>query len=57
MQVYKELLDVEFLYDVSYGLAMEKALHHAYDAYRWSIYYKFRLCPPAGSPSAEHDLT
>ncbi|BGP58546.1 hypothetical protein JCM8202_001210 [Rhodotorula sphaerocarpa] len=38
--VYKGLLDVEFLHDVSYGLAIGRSLHRAYKAYRWSIYCK-----------------
>ncbi|GAA5915046.1 hypothetical protein JCM6882_006766 [Rhodosporidiobolus microsporus] len=36
--VYKSLLDVEYLFDPSYGLLMDRILHHQYDKYQWSLY-------------------
>ncbi|GAA5986325.1 hypothetical protein JCM11641_002045 [Rhodosporidiobolus odoratus] len=37
--LYKDLLDDDYQFDVSHGLFMDSILHTQYDHYKWSIYF------------------
>ncbi|GJN87557.1 hypothetical protein Rhopal_000511-T1 [Rhodotorula paludigena] len=39
--IYKDLLDVSYRYDVSFGLAMSKLHQGPYDDYKWSIHCQY----------------
>jgi hypothetical protein len=41
-QLYKDLLDDDYQFDVSHGLFMDSILHTQYDHYKWSIYVHVR---------------
>ncbi|BGP33103.1 hypothetical protein JCM10296v2_004892 [Rhodotorula toruloides] len=40
LDVYEELLDDAFQFNAEHGILLESTLHHEYDKYEWSLYYK-----------------